>query len=230
MPVALGIDVGVGKGLDVVLLDEALKPLAMRRRVDVETLGELIDDVGPDVIAIDSPPSWGETGGCRQTESDLRRLGINSYGTPSDLEKAGRSFYDWMRVGFKAFEAAATKGFPRYAQGSVLHTAAEVFPYASSVVLAGSLRPPGTSKRAWRTEVLQKAGVTCEELRSLDQIDAALAALTGLLALQGRFSAPGDPAEGVIVLPTVSLPTSRYRSCPCGRSASASSPTSQEAA
>ena len=41
-------------------------------------------------------------------------------------------------------------------------------------------------------------------------LEAALAALTGLFALEGRFCAPGDPAEGVIVLPIPSLPNRPY--------------------
>jgi hypothetical protein len=45
----------------------------------------------------------------------------------------------------------------------------------------------------------------------VDQVDAALAALTGLYALERRFSAPGDPREGQIVLPSASLPARPYR-------------------
>ena len=37
-------------------------------------------------------------------------------------------------------------------------------------------------------------------------MDAALAALTGLFALERRFSAPGDPKEGKIVLPARDAP------------------------
>jgi hypothetical protein len=43
--------------------------------------------------------------------------------------------------------------------------------------------------------------VSSPALRTVDQIDAGLAALTGLLALEGEFCALGDPQEGVIVLP-----------------------------
>jgi hypothetical protein len=59
--------------------------------------------------------------------------------------------------------------------------------------------------------VLVAGGVDAAGLRSMDQVDAALAALTGLLALDGRFSAPGDPTEGVIVVPARSLPAHPYR-------------------
>jgi hypothetical protein len=59
--------------------------------------------------------------------------------------------------------------------------------------------------------VLRAQGVDAGGLRSADQVDAALAALTGALALERRFSAPGDPREGQIVVPAVSLPAHAYR-------------------
>ncbi len=56
-------------------------------------------------------------------------------------------------------------------------------------------------KRDWRWEALTAAGVDASSLRGPDQVDAALCALTGLLALEGRCCWAGSPAEGVIVLP-----------------------------
>jgi hypothetical protein len=101
--------------------------------------------------------------------------------------------------------------FPRYRGGSVRGTAIEVFPHASAVVLAGHLPPRGVPPHAWRREVLRAHGVDASALRSADQVDAALAALTGLYALERRFSAPGDPREGQIVVPAVTLPAHPYR-------------------
>jgi hypothetical protein len=60
-------------------------------------------------------------------------------------------------------------------------------------------------------EYLQAHGVHTDELTSTDGIDAALAALTGLPALEGKRFAPGDPTDGVIVLPVNSLPARPYR-------------------
>ena len=45
----------------------------------------------------------------------------------------------------------------------------------------------------WRERVLRAQGVRTDELTSIDRLDAALAALTGLLALEGKRFAPGDP-------------------------------------
>ena len=52
---ALGIDVGVSKGLDLVLLDGDRTVVDSARRVLVEDLHKLVPDFGPDVVAIDAP-------------------------------------------------------------------------------------------------------------------------------------------------------------------------------
>jgi predicted nuclease with RNAse H fold len=207
---ALGIDVGVRKGLDLVLLDEGRAVLETERHVLVEDLAKLVPDLGADVVAIDAPPTWAANGRSRLTERELRWFGIQCFNTPSDERLAEHPFYEWMTIGFAAFEALAD-AFPRYRGGSVRGTAIEVFPHASAVVLAGNLPPTGISPHAWRREVLRTREVDASALRSSDQVDAALAALTGLYALERRFSAPGDPREGQIVLPSASLPAHPYR-------------------
>lgn len=216
---SLGIDVGAKrKGLDAVLLDDSMVPSEARRHAGLEEIAELIRQVRPDVVAIDSPPAWGRSpGGSRLTEQEIRRFGIQSFGTPSDLKKASSVFYDWMRAGFEVFEAAAREGFERYGSGRVAGKAIEVFPHASAVVLAGCLPPRGVSrgraKREWRRGVLRAQGVETDGLLSTDQVDTALAALTGLYALRGRCFAPGNPAEGVIVLPSATLPPPPFPRC-----------------
>ncbi|MBI4259970.1 MAG: DUF429 domain-containing protein [Actinobacteria bacterium] len=211
---SLGIDVGVRKGLDLVLLDEGLAPVATHRRLPVTALGRLIEEHRPDVIAVDSPPSWATSGRARRTEREVRWFGIQCFGTPTRDRGADHPFYEWMRVGFEVFRVAAANGYPRYGSGPPAGHALEVFPHATAVVLAGCLPPQGSNKRSWRGAVLRAAGVDGASLSSVDQVDAALAALTGLFALRRRFSAPGDPAEGVIVLPSATLPANPYRRCP----------------
>ena len=78
-------------------------------------------------------------------------------------------------------------------------------------MLAGCLAPRGAHKHAWRAAVLRAQGVRTDELGSADRVDAALAALTGLRALEGKGFAPGDPREGVIVVPSAALPAEPYR-------------------
>jgi predicted nuclease with RNAse H fold len=211
---ALGVDVGVRKGLDVVLLDDALRCERVVRHMRPADIPSLIEAWVPDVVAIDSPPGWAAGGRSRRTEREIRLFGIQSFGTPTADRGDGHPFYEWMRVGFEVFGLAEEAGFPRHRGGSVVGTAIEVFPHASAVVLAGCLPPRDVGKAAWRTAVLRGQGVDPDGLRSADQIDAALAALTGLRALQGRCTALGDPLEGVIVLPARTLPARPFRRCP----------------
>jgi hypothetical protein len=158
-------------------------------------------------VAIDSPPAWG-TDGTRAAEQALAGLGLPCFRTPSDPQRCRHPFYNWMRVGHEAFRAAAEAGYPSYRGGpSAAGCALEVFPHASAVALAGVRPPPGTSrrgpaKRAWRTAVLEAAGLDRSELRSLDAVDAALAALTALLVVAGgHWFAVGDAVDGFVVLP-----------------------------
>jgi predicted RNase H-like nuclease len=203
---ALGIDVGIGKGLDLVALDDRRVPERVLPRVPLRSLPGLIGELAPDVIAIDAPPGWATGGGSRLTERMLAEFNIHSFNTPSASNGKGHRFYEWMRVGFRVFRAAARAGFPRYAAGEPRGTAMEVFPHATATVLAGCLRPKGIAKKTWREGVLRAQGVRIDELTSADLVDAGLCALTGVLALQGKHFAPGDPKEGVIVLPVVTLP------------------------
>ena len=53
---ALGIDVGVEKGLDLVVMDERRLPLRVLSHVGIGRLSQLIEELAPDAIAIDAPP------------------------------------------------------------------------------------------------------------------------------------------------------------------------------
>jgi predicted nuclease with RNAse H fold len=207
---SLGVDVGVRKGLDLVLLDGERAILDTHRRVRPEELPALVADLAPDVVAIDSPPTWAVSGRSRRTEQELRWFGIQCFNTPSDTRMAEHPFFEWMTVGFAAFRAIEQR-YPRYRGGRVDGTAIEVFPHASAVVLAGCLPPRGITSHAWRRRILAEHRVDGAALRSADQVDAAMAALTGLYALEHRFSAPGDPKEGQIVVPAATLPAHPFR-------------------
>jgi predicted nuclease with RNAse H fold len=207
---ALGIDVGVRRGLDLVVMEDTTVATT-HRRVALDALPDLLAAIDVDVIAIDSPPGWAREGRSRRAERDLARLGISAYAAPTAERGEGHRFYEWMRVGFEVFVATATAGFPRYRKGDMRGTSIEVFPHASAVALAGCLPPAGLNKVAWRSSVLREEGIDPGQLRSPDQIDAALAAVTGLHALRGMAAAVGDPDEGVIVLPAVEMPTTRYQ-------------------
>jgi predicted nuclease with RNAse H fold len=208
---SLGVDVGVEKGLDLILMDERRVPLHVLSRVRVADVDRLLRDLDPDIVAIDSPPRWAASGRSRLTERQLAALNIQSFNTPSQAHGDGNRFFAWMEVGFDVFRRANRAGFATYGAGNPNGSAIEVYPHATAVVLAGGLPPNGVVKRAWRRGVLRAQGVPTDQLPTLDALDAALASLTGLLVLQGHRFAPGDPKEGVIVVPASSLPARPYR-------------------
>lgn len=217
---AIGIDVGGEhrKHLDVVVMDAERQIAAVGSRVPVGRLTALLADHPADVVCIDSPPAWAPPGArSRTTERELKLLGIQAYYTPDQPTGEANAFYDWMRNGMAAFRAAERAGYPIYRAGSIADHALEVFPHASATVLAGCLPPSRQSagaKRAWRAGVLRAHHVPTSQLQTLDQVDAALAALTGLIALELRDPfAPGMPEEGRIVLPARVVPAAGYRRC-----------------
>jgi len=184
--IAVGVDVSVKRRLDVVVLDESGRIVeAPRERQSAEDLEAALSRLHPAVVAIDSPPAFGVDGRSRLAERRLMQVGINIYATPSDPAARSRPFYRWILAGMEAYEAAERAGFFLYrGPGPVTGRAIEVFPHASAVCLRGKLPPlrlRRKSQRAqWRKAALASRGVAVETLHSLDQVDAALAALTGL--------------------------------------------------
>src|SRR5438876_676702 len=126
---AMGIDVGLRKGLDTVVLDDARSVLFNRRRVVVAELGKFIDDYAPDIVAIDSPPRFA-SGGRRATEVFVTSLGLHLYTTPWRSERQSSSFYDWMRGGFAVFAECERHGYALFTGDVFRHTSIEVFPDA----------------------------------------------------------------------------------------------------
>jgi predicted nuclease with RNAse H fold len=204
------------RGLDIVVLGADLRLVEPpRARQTAADLGAVLENLRPACVAIDSPPSFGTEGSSRQCERDLAALGLPSFRTPSDPQQCLNPFYNWMRAGHEAFAAAASAGYPLFRNGdSVTGCALEVFPHAAAVALTGSRPPPGSSrnpaeKRRWRLAALARAGVETAALRTLDAVDAALAALAGLYAYRDEWFSVGDPKEGMIIVPG-SRPTGPY--------------------
>ncbi len=82
----------------------------------------------------------------------------------------------------------------------------ETFPHAVAVALRGRAPERGllkrpAEKRQWRRAALEESGIDSSHLRSIDEIDAALCAVTGRSYLAGRTEALGDPADGVLTVP-----------------------------
>ena len=203
---SFGIDVGgVRRGHAAVLLDYRLEPQSLGTALTCENVAAAVRHHRPDVVAIDSPPRCGLSGGSRACERELLRAGIHSYPTPSDLRRVEtHPFFTWMKEGFRLFDALAPD-YPLFLGGDVNGRAFEVFPHATTYVLGGGPEPPG-KKRAHRLRLLEEAGIDTRSLRTADEVDAAVAAYTGWLALHGQYLALGNPEEGVIVIPAGALP------------------------
>lgn len=206
--IAVGIDVSLRRGFDVVAVDHRGRVAAPTpcRVPDAGGLDRVLRSLTPDAVGIDGPPAFGRPPQrSRPAEVELRRLGIISYSTPSDPAVFDHPFYGWMHAAHTAFAVAAAAGYPLYRGGPPAGHAAEVFPHAVAVALAGALPPAGcsrstTRKRAWRVGLLRRAGVETTRLRSLDAVDAALAAYAMVEALAGRAFTVGE-ADGMVVLP-----------------------------
>src|SRR5439155_264320 len=97
-------------------------------------------------------------------------------------------------------------------------------------VIAIDAPPAWAPNGPWRERILAAQGVRTAELTTADRVDAALCALTGLLALEGKRFAPGDPKEGVIVLPAASLPARPFRPAPAEAHDEATLPLFRECA
>lgn len=203
-PSAVGIDVGLleGRGHDLVALDSSRKILEQVRHIrSLDTLTRIVESLAPDVVCIDSPSQWAERGTRRPAESDLTRRGINLYTTPS--EDRVRPFHLWMQDGFAVFDALAST-YPRYTGGDVHGTAAEYYPHASAVALMGQIGDFALKIHS-RRQLLEEHGVDEASLANGDQVDAALGALTGLIALEGQHSWVGQGRDAML-LPVPDLP------------------------
>ncbi|MBI4524718.1 MAG: DUF429 domain-containing protein [Deltaproteobacteria bacterium] len=204
---ALGIDVSLSRGLDLVLMNERFE-IKDVGNADLKELAHVIREWSPSIIAIDSPPKFRVEGKSRSAERELNRRGIKIFYTPSDSETCNRPFYGWMKVGHQCFQLASECGFEAfYGIGPIERRTIEVFPHASAVVLRACCPPSGwqkkkSEKRQWRLRCLEALGIDAGRLGTVDQVDAALAALTGVYALNNCFVSVGHPSEGVIVLPT----------------------------
>lgn len=205
--IAVGVDVAEArKGLDVVALDRDRRVVASIGKAMPADVAALVAQLDADVVAIDSPSGWAAPGQrSRLAERQLRPLGLSAYSTPTD--PGDHPFYRWMRAGFAVYESVSST-HPLYRGGPVAGTAAEVFPEATAALLAGRRRSSAESKPMFRRAVLEVEGVDTTALRGIDRIDAALAALTGRIAIDGTWSTLGDPDEGLMLLPVATLPSS----------------------
>ena len=190
------------KGFDLVALDDRRRIVCSRGGLsETDAVRLVAEDIRPGVVCIDSPPGWAHSGRSRAAERELAALGFPAF--PVGADPGDHPFYRWMRAGMGLYQGLADT-YPRYRSGALRDTAFEVYPHASAQRLAGRRRPAGTTKTTFRRDALAAHGVDEAQLTNLDRVDAALCALTGLLALHGCFEMVGDTLDGVVVLPELS--------------------------
>jgi predicted nuclease with RNAse H fold len=156
-----------------------------------------------EAVGIDAPCRWSMTGQARPCERELAGLGIAAFSTPSATIGGVHPFSRWMVNGIALYDLLLSH-YRLYDGDSCLsdRVCFETFPQAIACTLAGK-RLSARQKRMDRRRLLEQAGIA-EPLTTIDEVDAALCALSAVYVLAGRFASYGDAAEGYILLPRCS--------------------------
>lgn len=205
----VGIDVGgERKGFHAVALRDGA--LDQRRTTpDATELAQWCRDLGAAVIAVDAPCRWSIDGRARPAERELMAQGIQCFASPSRARALEHpsNYYGWMLRGealYRALEPShpLATGLPSPGQSCCFET----FPHAITCQLhrALGLGPAAASrKRFERRALLMGCGVACDQLSSIDWLDAALCALAADQAAQGGpCRIYGEVSSGLVIVPT----------------------------
>lgn len=206
----VGIDVGgARKGFHAVALrgDGGLARCTSR---DAAVLAAWCRELGAELVAVDAPCCWRQGAEARAAERQLMREGIACFASPT-REKAlatSSGFYGWMFCGEALYGELAREGYPLAEHPSELRRQRrcfETFPHAIAAQLhrALGLEPAlAARKRPQRQALLERFGVDCRELSSIDWIDAALCALAAQLLRSGaECRVYGEAASGLLLVP-----------------------------
>ena len=202
-PIVVGVDVGgPKKGFHAVALEDGqfFDQVAL---LDPAAVVQWSRSLHASAVGIDAPCAWSLTGRARPCEWELAASGIRAFATPSFAVGERHPFYEWMLNGAELFRHLA----PYYQlfkgrQSVSPPVCFETFPQAVACALAGKILS-AKHKRTNRPRLLRHAGVSLDSLTAIDQVDAALCALTGHYLLRGAFRTYGDATEGFIIVPDV---------------------------
>ena len=100
---------------------------------------------------------------------------------------------------YQAFSSAFPLLTSRDFQGG--RASFETFPHAVTCALRGQEGTSAKEKRRQRPEVLENAKIDISGLKSIDDFDAALCALTARYLVEGRTYAYGNVEGGYIHVP-----------------------------
>ncbi|HEU4684625.1 MAG TPA: DUF429 domain-containing protein [Nitrospira sp.] len=157
--------------------------------------------VGAVAVGIDAPCTWSRTGRRRPCERELAAVGIQAFATPC-LEVGLRNpFHRWMVNGAELFRMIGKRYelFDGRRRPGRLYCF-ETFPHAVACALGGRV-VSAKHKRTLRRKLLARAGVETEPLKNIDEVDAALCALTAHYFVNGGIRSYGDADEGLIIVP-----------------------------
>jgi len=199
--IVVGVDVGgARKGFHAVALREwqFFDKLAT---CDAAAIVEWCRMLDASIVGVDAPCKWSLTGRRRPCEQQLAGIGMQAFSTPCLAIGQSHPFYRWMLNGADLFSFFA----PHYQlfDGRPSHSRPvcfETFPYAVASALAGTVLS-AKRKRTDRPRLLRQAGLSTDVLHNIDEVDAALCALTAQYFSAGEFKTYGDAAEGFIVVP-----------------------------
>ncbi len=207
--IVAGIDVGgPRKGFHAVALQDGTY-LDQFVSHEAAKVASWCRQVGASYISVDAPCRWSNTGRTRPAESELKQEKIGCFSTPSReaAEAHSKNYYGWMLNGADLFKCLETT-HPLYAgefkQLSPLHCF-ETFPHAVACALEGSI-VSAKKKSSIRRALLKRAGMDESRLTNIDQLDAALCALTALYFARNEFRSYGEVLTGLIVVPNRTLP------------------------
>lgn len=199
-----GIDIGGDtKGNHLVIL-RGTEIVCNVHKESLEQMLEKCLQFAVAAVGIDAPSQWriGEAG--RHAERALAQQRIFSFATPTrELAMASQSgFYGWMFNGERVYTAFAPH-FPLYIHGAEREgrVCFETFPHAITCALLKNEAASAKKKRTQRRQILDDAGIETALLKSIDEVDAALCALTANFLSEGRVVAHGDEAGGFIIVP-----------------------------
>ena len=199
--IAVGIDVGgAKKGFHAVAL--------LKRRVVATLTTCSAADItlwciqqGAAAVGVDAPCRWSVSGRSRPCERELASHGISAFSTPTRATGEAHPFYRWMVNGLALYKRLASHYCLYDGRSPLVEPFCfETFPHAIACALEGK-RLSADRKRMDRRRLLERAGFAVQALTSIDQVDAALCALSAQHVLAGRFHTYGDAAEGFILVP-----------------------------
>jgi predicted nuclease with RNAse H fold len=199
--VVIGIDVGgTRKGFHAVAL-RGLTFLEKIHSADAVAIAQWCCDLGAHVVAVDAPCRW-RVEGCavRSAESEMASEKIACYYAPTEARAQTHAFYSWMIAGAVLYQALLPQ-YPLF-QGAAADrgVAIETFPHAVSCALAGCLLS-AKHKRTVRPELLRHLGIDTAHFANIDEVDAALCAVSARSFARNAFKSYGDRVGGFIVVP-----------------------------